>query len=536
MITVPLLLSLATGAFAASASDWQSRSIYQVVTDRFATTDGSGPACNTADRKYCGGTFKGITNHLDYIQNMGFDAVWISPITKNLAGSTGYGEGYHGYWPIDLYNLNDGFGTPDDLKELSAALHKRGMYLMVDVIVNHVAATSTPPSLTYGGFSPFNTETDYHPFCFVQDFNNQTQVEQCSLGDSTVALIDINTESDNVVNTYNAWIKNLTSVYSIDGIRIDTVKHVRQDFWPEFVKSSGVFSIGEVLSNLTDYTGAYTNYMDAVLDYPSWFAVTQAFASTTGNIALIAQNIPETQKDFKNGGISTGAFLENHDQPRFQSWTTDLSLTKNAMAYTFVTDGIPIFYYGQEQGYTGGNEPASREALWFSSYATQDKPLVDHVIKLNAVRKACIAADSKFLSTNMKVIANNTNNIAVQKGKLLSALTNVGSKGAAATFELSGTGYSANEQLVDVLSCSNVTADASGNVNVAFTGGNPQIIIPVSQLSGSGLCGSVKTATTTTTGSGSSSSKSGGATTFGVASALLIAIVGMVGMLPLIVV
>ena len=85
-------------------------------------------------------------------------------------------------------------------------------------------------------------------------------------------------------------------------------------------------------------------------------------ASTTGNIALIAQNIPETQRDFKNGGISTGAFLENHDQPRFQSWTTDVALTKNAMAYTFVTDGIPILYYGQEQGYTGGNEPASREA------------------------------------------------------------------------------------------------------------------------------------------------------------------------------
>jgi alpha-amylase len=198
-------------------------------------------------------------------------------------------------------------------------------------------------------------------------------------------------------------------------------------------------------------------------------------ASTTGNIALIAQNVPETQQHFKNGGISTGAFLENHDQPRFQSWTTDLSLTKNAMAYSFVTDGIPIFYYGQEQGYTGGDEPASREALWFSSYQTQDKPLVEHVTKLNAVRKACIAADSKFLSTQMKVVANNTNNIAVQKGKLLSALTNVGSKGAASTFALTGTGYSANEQLVDVLSCANVTADASGNVNVAFIGGNPQV-------------------------------------------------------------
>ncbi|KDN37894.1 hypothetical protein RSAG8_09868, partial [Rhizoctonia solani AG-8 WAC10335] len=488
MIAVSVLLSLATGAFAASASDWQSRSIYQVVTDRFATSDGSGPSCDTGDRKYCGGTYKGITNRLDYIQGMGFDAIWISPITKCIGGKTGYGEGYHGYWPMDLYNLNEGFGTADDLKALSAALHKRGMYLMVDVVVNHFAATSTPPSLTYGGYSPFNAETDYHPFCFINDFNNQTQVEQCWLG----------------------------------GFR-----HYRKDFWPAFVKNSGVFSIGEVLSNETQYTGDYTNYMDAVLDYPSWFAITQAFASTTGNIALIAQNIPETQKYFKNGGISTGAFLENHDQPRFQSWTTDLSLVKNAMAYTFVTDGIPILYYGQEQGYTGGNEPASREALWFTSYQTQNKPLVEHVVKLNAVRKAAIAGDSKFLSTQMKLVANNTHNIAVQKGKLLTALTNVGSKGAAENFELTGTGYSANEQLVDVLSCTNVTADASGNVNVALKGGNPQVIIPVSQLSGSGLCGSAKSTTTNSSGS------KNGATTLGFASAFLAAAIGVVGVLPL---
>ncbi|CEL58004.1 GH13 alpha-amylase precursor [Rhizoctonia solani AG-1 IB] len=528
MIAVPILLSLATGAFAASASDWQSRSIYQVLTDRFATSDGSGPSCNTEDKKFCGGTYKGITSHLDYIQGMGFDAVWISPIVKNIDGNTGHGEAYHSYWPVDLNHLNERFGTADDLKELSAALHKRGMYLMVDIVVNHFAATSTPPSLTYNGFSPFTAEADYHPFCFMTDYNNQTQVEQCWLGDNNVALVDINTESENVVNTYNAWIKNLTSFYNIDGIRIDTVKHVRKDFWPAFVKNSGVFSIGEVLSNETDYTGDYTNYMDAVLDYPSWFAITQAFASTTGNIALIAQNIPETQKYFKNGGISTGAFLENHDQPRFQSWTTDLSLVKNAMAYTFVTDGIPILYYGQEQGYTGGNEPANREALWFASYQTENKPLVDHVARLNAARKASIAGDSKFLSTQMKVVANNTHNIAVQKGKLLTALTNVGSKGAAEKFELSGTGYSANEQLVDVLSCTNITADASGNVNVAFAGGNPQVIIPVSQLSGSGLCGSAKSATTTSSSSGSNN----GATTLGL-SAFIATVFGVVGMLPL---
>jgi alpha-amylase len=74
----------------------------------------------------------------------------------------------------------------------------------------------------------------------------------------------------------------------------------------------------------------------------------------------------------------------------------------------------------------------------------------------------------------MKVVANSTHNIAVQKGKLLSAFTNAGSQGSVDTFLLSGTGYAANEQLIDVLSCSKLSADSSGNVNLAFKGGNPQ--------------------------------------------------------------
>lgn len=101
-------------ASAASADEWKSRSIYQVlgtimclfeakmliqnqvVTDRFARSDNASPSCDTSQREYCGGTWKGITNHLDYIQDLGFDAVWISPIVKNIETATPYGEAYHG--------------------------------------------------------------------------------------------------------------------------------------------------------------------------------------------------------------------------------------------------------------------------------------------------------------------------------------------------------------------------------------------------------------------------------------------------------
>lgn len=87
-----------------SASEWKSRTIYQVLTDRFARNDGSKPDCSNLGN-YCGGGYKGLKNNLDYIQGMGFDAIWISPIIDN------YNGGYHGYWGRDLYSLNKNFGT-----------------------------------------------------------------------------------------------------------------------------------------------------------------------------------------------------------------------------------------------------------------------------------------------------------------------------------------------------------------------------------------------------------------------------------------
>ena len=68
----------------------------QVMTDRFALADESYPACDPAAAEYCGGTWRGLEKHLDYIQGMGFDAIWISPVAKNIDGHTDDGQGYHG--------------------------------------------------------------------------------------------------------------------------------------------------------------------------------------------------------------------------------------------------------------------------------------------------------------------------------------------------------------------------------------------------------------------------------------------------------
>lgn len=84
------------------------------------------------------------------------------------------------YWPADIAALNPHFGTAADLKNLSSSLHARDMSLMVDVVVNHVATpqgSEFAPNSTYG---EFDASSDFHEFCWITDYSNQTNVEQCT--------------------------------------------------------------------------------------------------------------------------------------------------------------------------------------------------------------------------------------------------------------------------------------------------------------------------------------------------------------------
>ena len=284
---------------------------------------------------------------------MGFDAIWISPVVANLEGDTGDGTSYHGYWTIDQTRLNGHFGTDGDLQLLSQTLHQLGMYLMVDVVVNDMAApllsapsnasdSSVPPAVNYTAFTPFNNQSSFHPFCWITDYNNQTNVEQCWLGDSSVPLADVDTENPDIVDFFNGWIADLVKTYGIDGLRLDTVKHERKDFWPAFAQSANVWSIGEVLDGdiayVANYTGAFsavslprtlthfTGYLDAVLDYPDFYPLTRGFQNTSGDLSQLASSVRDSQSAYRLGTFMTGSFLENQDNPRFPSLTTDQSV------------------------------------------------------------------------------------------------------------------------------------------------------------------------------------------------------------------
>ncbi|KAL1887106.1 hypothetical protein Sste5346_010437 [Sporothrix stenoceras] len=500
-----LSLSLLKGASALSPAEWRQQSIYFLLTDRFARTDNSTSAtCDTNARLYCGGSWQGVINQLDYIQGMGFTAVWITPVTGQFYENTGDGSSYHGYWQQDIYALNPNYGTVADLKALSTALHNRGMYLMVDVVANHMGFDGAGPNVDYSVFSPFDSQSYFHSYCEISNYDNQTNVEDCWLGDTTVSLPDLNTSLQSVQTLWYDWVKGLVSNYSIDGLRIDTVKHVQQDFWPGYNDAAGVYCVGEVLDGDPAYTCPYQDVLDGVLNYPLYFPLLAAFDSvkSTGISALYSM-VGQISSACADPTL-LGNFVENHDNPRFASYTSDYSLAQNALSFVFLADGIPIVYAGQEQHYSGGNDPANREATWLSGFS-RDATLYKHIASTNAIRKLLVSASGgSWVTSTNKAIYQDTTTIGMVKGGVLTVLSNLGASGPTYTSTVTNTGLTAGASLIELYSCASVTVGTSGTVSVPMASGQPRVFVPASWVTGSGLCSTTTTtgaSTPTTTGS-----------------------------------
>lgn len=243
-----------------NAEAWKKRTIYQILTDRFYPSEYPEPhpkdPCPNL-RHYCGGTFKGIQDNLDYIKDLGFDAIWISPIVKNpeFVGET---QGYHGYWMIDLYTLNPHFGTSQDLKNLVEAAHQKDIWVMVDIVGNHYAPFDGPRNFSLFA-PPLNKREHFHEFCDCYSGEvTQTRLERCWL----FGLADLNHEHPFVYKTLVDWIGNMTSYFNLDGIRIDTVIYVPRHFWKDFAVSSGVYQVGEALDPRIEYVASYQDSLD----------------------------------------------------------------------------------------------------------------------------------------------------------------------------------------------------------------------------------------------------------------------------------
>ncbi|KAI5777182.1 glycoside hydrolase superfamily [Geopyxis carbonaria] len=451
------LLSVATPALAADADAWKTRSIYFVLTDRFAKTSSSDTTACSSLGSYCGGTWKGMEQRLDYIKGLGFDAVWITPVVENTDG------GYHGYWAKNLYNVNSNHGTAAELKSLISAAHDKGMYIMVDVVANHMGRGDITT------FNPFNAASYYHDTCTISDYDNQTNVEYCRIASD---LPDVKTTDSGVRATFQSWVKDLVATYQIDGLRIDTVKHVEKDFWPGFVAAAGVFATGEVYNGDPAYVGPYQAYVPSVVNFPMYYSMKDAYASKGSLQALVNQH-NSVSANFDRPEL-LGTFVDNHDVQRFLNVNSDWTALKNALAYTLLARGIPILYGGTEQGFTGGSDPANREDLWRTGYATTG----DLYTWIKKVMAAKVSAGGLGADDHEHLyVSSSGNGYAFSRagGKLVVLTTNGGS-GTSGT-HCFDTGAASGTVYTSVLGSTTYTAGTNGNICVVVSNGQPEVLL-----------------------------------------------------------
>ncbi|MBJ7259722.1 MAG: Ig-like domain-containing protein [Chthoniobacterales bacterium] len=399
------------------ANFWRNQNIYQIITDRFFNADTNNDVAGlpnfgaTNGGQAHGGDFKGIEQKLDYIKALGATAIWISPVLKNANGD------YHGYAATDFYAVNPRMGTLADLQSLVREAQKRGLLVVNDVVVNHgstwvdsaEAGWGTtfrfPPSgytLKYNSsgqqyaapfantnltanFGNTNLANIFHNNCGgIPNYGDPTQVELGELA----SLDDFKTETtyirDRMKEIWTYWI----NAAGFDAYRIDTVKHVEMGFWDTWspaIRSAALaadkpnfLQFGEIFDGSDSKVGSYTgtksggNYkMGSVLDYPLYYQVGSVFGSGTGNTGQIESRYNNlTTANYDASALDSLVLnLDNHDNPRFLA-TTGSSTTRLevALAFMYTTRGIPSLYYGTEQDFNGGADPANREDMFDGLY------------------------------------------------------------------------------------------------------------------------------------------------------------------------
>ena len=397
VLLLSILISISQSALRPKEA-WKSRTIYELLTDRFARKDGDFKVgCDLSN--YCGGTFKGIQQHLDYISGMGFDAIWISPILKNKDGS------YHGYHIIDLYEINPNFGSANDLKELIKACHEKDIWVILDAVPNHMA-----PDVPISSLNPFNRNEYYHDACDITDENDQQQRENCRL----FGLPDLSQEHYYVRETYLKWIQDVINEYDFDGVRYADVPNVPKWFWKEFSEAANTYTFGVVSSSDATYIADYQNYMDGVGNYPLFYAIKDSFCG--GSLTKLESYLFNSHMKYLNPQYNVN-WADNHDNPRFLNWCSDKRIFRNALIFYFFYEGIPTFYYGDEQYFFGGNDPNNRENM-FGYHNTESE--VYKMMKIaNKIRRNYKVYDEKLTQRYV-----DDHFYAYTRGNVLIAVTN----------------------------------------------------------------------------------------------------------------
>ena len=444
-----------------SPKDWRDTFIYFVLVDRFdnnqedippydpnSTSKGRHPE---QGKVFQGGNLKGVIRRLDYIEGLGANVIWLSPVFKNRQEKN---DSYHGYGIQDFLEVDPRFGTKEDLQELVREAHARSIYVILDIIINH-----TGDNWAYPGDYPYYFWKDASdPFdlgfwrevdpregfqgddaVWPEEFQrsgsykrrgqiwNWSDSDQAINGDFlSLKELDI-TESDvldSLIKAYKYWI----SIADVDGFRVDTVKHLESSATAifcnalrEYAKRIGkhnFFVFGEIVGDdpiIQRYIGRNSRIpgtnerfpsLDAALDFPLYFVleeVIKGFVSPS-HLRERYERFKTLYADHGEAGRYFVTFVDNHDQMtrpyrRFLNQDPFPGQAVLAVGYLLTSQGVPCIYYGTEQGFDGGGDHDSyvRECMFGGQWGAfdstghhffkQDHPIYKGIARIVGVRQ-----------------------------------------------------------------------------------------------------------------------------------------------------
>tara|TARA_B110000116_G_scaffold270748_1_gene289661 strand:+ start:437 stop:2239 length:1803 start_codon:yes stop_codon:yes gene_type:complete len=382
---------------------------------------------------YHGGDLAGLTEKLSYLDNMGVSAIWLTPVLRNRAMQAGT-SGYHGYWILDFTEIDPHLGSNAELKNFIDQAHQRNIKVFFDIITNHTADVikteechgkdglgwivdvnegNDCPFISmaqlangkhYRPLIPKGDETLKYP-AWLNDMDvYHNQGDSFWRGESAVrgdfsGLDDLYTQKASVVNGMIDIYKDIITEFKPDGFRIDTVKHVNIEFWQQFspalmqhAKTQGIdnFSMfGEVYSFEPELLSRFTTEakIPSVLDFAFQGAMIKVLVEQQGTDVLAQLFAKDYFYQTEHKYIpNTNAnqlvnFTGNHDMGRFayslrqspHNYSEDAQIQRNLLAHAmmFFSRGVPVIYYGDEQGFVGdGGDQASRQDMMPSFVAS----------------------------------------------------------------------------------------------------------------------------------------------------------------------
>ncbi len=429
-------------------------SIYFVMTDRFENGDPGndtggiegGPLDHgflPEDKGfYQGGDLAGLTAQLPYIVDLGMTAIWLTPPFTNRPVQ-GLGEvenssaGYHGYWQIDWSQIDPHLGTEEEMQTFLAEADRLGLEVYFDIVINHTGDVITYEEGTFSyqskGVAPYQDATGavfddaevagdeaafpaldaIVTFPYTPTFRTPEDATVKSpdwlddptvyhnRGDSTFdgesayygdffGLDDLFTEDPRVVEGMIELYSDIISRYDIAGFRVDTVKHVNDEFWVEWVPAvlesapDEFFIFGEVFSSDPIFNSHYTTNLGlpGLLDFITQNALEQYVANGSGaDVLADAFDNDDWFTDADSNASMLVKFFGNHDMGRMGRMV--LAANPNARPEVvdesmqlgfdllFLTRGMPVVYYGDEQGFAGvGGDKSARQTM-FPATATE---------------------------------------------------------------------------------------------------------------------------------------------------------------------